>query len=83
LYQLEYEKKGGVRIGAYKSPYKSGNNGGQDVEFFKAANVVTHPEYDNQSLNNDFALMRLDGTAKTKPVAMDSSGISNTFSTGK
>jgi secreted trypsin-like serine protease len=75
--------KGAVRIGAYNSPYKSGNNGGQDVEFFKAKNVITHPQYNKQTENNDFALMRLDGTAKTTPVAMDSSGISNTFSTGK
>jgi secreted trypsin-like serine protease len=75
--------KGAVRIGAYDSPYKSGNNGGQDVEFFKLADVVTHPQYNKATENNDFALLRLDGTAKTKPVAMDSSGISNTFSTGK
>jgi secreted trypsin-like serine protease len=79
----KFKRKGAVRIGAYKSPYDSGNNGGQDVEFFKVTNVVTHPEYDKQTENYDFALMRLVGTAKTEPVAMDSSGISNTFSTGK
>jgi secreted trypsin-like serine protease len=81
----EMKRKGAVSIGAYKYPFNSGNNGGQDVEFFKVDNVVTHPQYKtkNKAEYYDIALLRLDGTAKTKPVAMDSSGISNTFSTGK
>ena len=75
-------RNGAVRIGALKSPYKQNNNGGQDVEFFKLQTVITHPQYNSQSVNNDYALLRLNGKSSITPVDMDDSGVANSFATG-
>ena len=74
---------GAVRIGAFAKPYKSGDNGGQKVEFFRTTTVVSHPSYNSGTENNDFALLKLDGTSTITPVPMDSTGLSDTYSTGK
>mmetsp|Transcript_17008 Transcript_17008/g.21514 ORF Transcript_17008/g.21514 Transcript_17008/m.21514 type:complete len:430 (+) Transcript_17008:52-1341(+) len=75
--------KGAVRIGAHTDPYTQGNNGGQDVEFFRLDQVVEHPNYNPQSVDYDFTLLRLRGKSNITPVPLDSTGLSGTYSTGK
>jgi len=48
-----------VRIGALKSPYQPGNNGGQDVQEIEISDVKIHPQYSSYYLDFDFALLKL------------------------
>ena len=73
---------GAVRIGAFQKPYKEGNNGGQDVEFFRVDKVVEHPQYDSVSTDNDFTLLRIKGESKFEPVSMDFKNLSDSYETG-
>ena len=78
----DMRRRGAMRIGAFSDPYQQGNNGGQDVEFFTLQQVVEHPDY-SSNLDYDFTLLRLDGKSSVTPVPLDSSGLSETYSTGK
>ena len=71
-----------VRVGAYQKPFGSGN-GGQTSELFEVISVINHPNYDSVSVNNDFSLLRLKSASTITPVTLDSSDLSNTYSTGK
>ena len=75
--------KGAVRIGAHTDPFTQGNNGGQDVEFFRLDQVVEHPDYNGNTVDYDFALLRLRGKSNITPVPLDSTGLSETYSTGE
>jgi len=75
--------RGAVRIGAFSDPYVQGNNGGQDVEFYTLQEVVEHPDYSSSTLDFDFTLLRLDGKSDIAPVPLDSTGLSETYSTSK
>ena len=74
---------GAVRIGAFQSPYQEGDNGGQDVEFFNVDTVVEHPDYDSGTEDNDFTLLRIEGTSTFEPVAMDLDNVSDSYENGK
>jgi secreted trypsin-like serine protease len=71
-----------VRVGAYQKPFESGN-GGQTSELFEVISVNNHPNYESASVENDFSLLRLKSASTITPVTLDSSDISNTYSTGK
>ena len=79
----EFRNNGAVRVGAFAKPYTVGNNGGQDVELFNLQSIVENPSYNSNTENNDFALLRLDGTSSISPVSIDSSNLSDTYSNGK
>ena len=74
---------GAVRIGAFSDPYTSSNNGGQYLEAFRVQTVTVHPGYSSTTENKDFALLRLDGTSTITPVPLDSSNVSDSYTTGK
>jgi trypsin len=78
----DYINSGAVRVGAFTYPFSSSQNG-QNVEFFTVKKVTVHPNYSTSTLNNDFALLRLDGTSSITPVPLDSNNLSNSYSTGK
>ena len=71
-----------VRVGAYQKPFGSGN-GGQTSELFEVISVNIHPNYDSNWNRNDFSLLRLKSASTITPVTLDSSDLSNTYSTGK
>jgi len=75
--------RGAVGIGAFSYPYVQGNNGGQDVEFYTLQEVVEHPDYSSSTKDFDFSLLRLDGKSDIAPVPLDSTGLSETYSTSK
>jgi len=54
-----------------------------EVEVFRPATVVKHPLYNSRTMDYDYALIRLDGFSKQKPVRMDlgDSGTSPVFTT--
>lgn len=74
------KRRGAVRIGAFKSPYKPGDNGEQYLEFFRLISrnngkaVTVHPNYNSITLDNDFALLRLEAESTIAPVPLDSGG---------
>lgn len=72
----QLENNGGYQIGALCTPYSQGNNCGQDVESFGIDKVIPHPNYSSNTLENDFALVRLDGSSTITPVDMDQGDIS-------
>lgn len=41
------------------------------TEVFKAAKVISHPEYNSSKMDYDFALIQLDGNSSFKPVALN------------
>ena len=73
---------GAVRVGAFKAPFKQGNNGGQDVEFFLVDRVFEHPQYNSVTENNDFTLLKLKGRSSMTPVPLDLENVSNSYATG-
>jgi len=72
------ENNGGYQIGALCAPYgpSNGNNCGQKVESFGIRKITQHPNYNGSTVNNDFALVRLDGVSSISPVQMDTGNIS-------
>ena len=74
------KRRGAVRIGAFQSPYLPDNNGEQDLEFIRLISknngkaVTVHPNYKSRTLDNDFALLRLEAESTIAPVPLDSSG---------
>lgn len=41
------------------------------VEVFRPATIVKHPQYNSRTMDYDYALIRLDGSSKQKPIQMD------------
>ena len=74
---------GAVKIGAFSPPYTETNNGGQYMEFRTVRETFVHPNYDDSSYSNDFALLHLTTPSLISPVAMDSIGLSETYESGK
>ena len=79
----DIRNNGAVRVGALVKPFKQGSNGGQDVEFFELLEVIKHPQYNSRTTNNDYALLKLNGKSNITPVAMDNTGVANSFISGK
>ncbi len=79
----QMRSSGAVKIGAFKSPFYEGDNGGQYMELRNVTLVVDHPQYNFLTNDNDLALLRLDGMSKIKPVALDSNAVSESYKTGK
>lgn len=57
-----------VEIGAV-CPYTDGNCG-QPVQTINILSVQQHPNYNSNTLNNDFALLKLSSRANAEPVPM-------------
>eukprot|EP00547_Thalassionema_nitzschioides_P000836 CAMPEP_0194199160 /NCGR_PEP_ID=MMETSP0156-20130528/279_1 /TAXON_ID=33649 /ORGANISM="Thalassionema nitzschioides, Strain L26-B" /LENGTH=604 /DNA_ID=CAMNT_0038924015 /DNA_START=90 /DNA_END=1904 /DNA_ORIENTATION=+ len=72
------KNNGGFQIGALCAPYgpSSANNCGQDVESFGINEIYMHPIYNSDTLQNDFALVRLAGSSTITPVDMDPGTVS-------
>mmetsp|Transcript_8845 Transcript_8845/g.11094 ORF Transcript_8845/g.11094 Transcript_8845/m.11094 type:complete len:199 (-) Transcript_8845:270-866(-) len=77
-----FRNNGAVRVGAYKAPYRRGDNGGQAVEFFRLKSTIKHPNYNSRTENNDFALLRIDGISTITPVPLDNKDLSESYTTG-
>lgn len=58
----------GVLIGAV-CPYQS-DNCDEPYQFMYVESVTLHPQYNNNTLSNDFALLKLASPANAEPVAM-------------
>lgn len=58
-----------VQIGAV-CPTTTSNNCNQPIQQINAASVIQHPQYNDSTLENDFALIRLAGAANAEPVPM-------------
>jgi len=69
---------GGYQIGALCSPYgpNAGNNCQQDVESLGISSITMHPNYSSDTLQNDFALVRLDSASTITPVSIDPGDVS-------
>lgn len=44
-----------------------GSTGNQYTKEYKVKKIILHPEYDDDTVNNDIAIMYLDGTVETNP----------------
>eukprot|EP00548_Thalassiothrix_antarctica_P018334 CAMPEP_0194194308 /NCGR_PEP_ID=MMETSP0154-20130528/75515_1 /TAXON_ID=1049557 /ORGANISM="Thalassiothrix antarctica, Strain L6-D1" /LENGTH=456 /DNA_ID=CAMNT_0038918729 /DNA_START=70 /DNA_END=1436 /DNA_ORIENTATION=+ len=75
------ENNGGYQIGALCAPYgpNESNNCGQAVQSFGISDIIPHPNYNSNSVQNDFALVRLDGSSTITPVTMDPGDISPSY----
>ncbi|GFH44678.1 hypothetical protein CTEN210_01152 [Chaetoceros tenuissimus] len=51
----------------------------QDSEIITVAYEVPHPDYDNESVDNDYTLFKLNSNATTEPVDMDFNGLVNFY----
>lgn len=72
---------GGYQIGALCAPYgpTAASNCGQQMEYFDIAEIIKHPSYITDNVDNDFALIRLDGRSSITPVAIDRGNISPSY----
>lgn len=60
--------------------------GAQTVQYFSARTIITHPNYKKDPLawlNNDFALVRLNGSSSIAPVGIDDTNVSNDYPNDK
>ncbi len=73
----------GFQIGALCNPFTSGNNCGQSIEYFSVLSTTNHPSYNAESTDNDFTLVRLNGSSSITPVDIDTANLSNSYSNGK
>jgi len=75
------ERLGGYQIGALCAPYgpNAASNCGQKMEYFGIAKITKHPSYITDNVDNDFALIRLDGRSSITPVAIDRGDISPSY----
>lgn len=78
LYQVSTSA---VLIGAV-CPYQN-DNCGQPSQTINAAAILVHPEYNDVTLDNDFALMKLVSRADATPVPMDQNKYVPNYSPGK
>jgi secreted trypsin-like serine protease len=79
----DMRNNGAVRVGAFRPPYQPTNNGGQPLEFIRLDRVITHPDYNSRSLDNDYALLRLDTASSITPVPLDKNSLSNSYPSGE
>ena len=59
------------------------NNCGQTNDKVLVAEIITHPNYNGNSLNNDFALARLERRSTIMPVKMDQGNLVNNYPQGE
>ena len=65
------------------APYLPFSNGGQTLEYRSNAQIFSHPAYNGQTFDNDYALMRLDSPINNiEPAAMDQNLHSPTYEEG-
>jgi Secreted trypsin-like serine protease len=64
-------------------PYASNGNCGQSSEIISALKTIMHPNYNDNTFNNDFALVKLKKRSTTTPVKMDLNGIADSYSSSK
>ena len=74
---------GSFQIGALSTPYSPGSNSGQDVEQISMDKVFDHPDYNGETLDFDFSLIRLSDLATIAPVVMDETGIVDNYLGGE
>lgn len=79
----DIRNNGAVRVGAFRPPYQPNNNGGQPVEFIRLDRVITHPNYNTRTLDNDYALLRLDTASSITPVPLDTNNLSSSYQSGE
>ncbi len=72
-----------VSVGAFEFPYLPGRNGGQHVEVIDVVQRFDHPGYNEETVENDFALLQLEFPSTIPPVQIDGEGLSETYSSGK
>jgi len=76
-----------LRIGAYCNMDFDGSmtpGCEEDSEIMTYNTIFAHPEYDDtESLSHDFALIKLNGQAKTEPVEIDQGYLSPSYDDGK
>ena len=72
-----------AQVGAFCEPFEGGDNCEQDMEEFGTLEFIRHPDYNPFSLDNDFALIRLDGNSTVQPVMIDSGTFSPTYTEEK
>jgi len=58
------------------------NNCGTPMEEFGISMIYSHPNYSPNTLENDFALVRLDGSSQVQPVFMDDGSFSPNYKDG-
>jgi trypsin len=73
----------GAQIGALKSPYTSTNGGQAPAVYRSGVSVTNHPNYNSNSMANDFALIRLSSRVDVTPVAVDQNNLSGSYANGK
>jgi len=73
----------GFQIGALCNLYTSSSNCGQKIQYFNVQTIIKHPDYNSSSINNDFALVRLNGSSSIAPVGIDDTNISSDYPDGK
>jgi len=74
---------GAVTVGAKCTGYSSVSNCGQKQESFMVKDFYLHPDFDDETLNNDFALVKLDGTSTITPARMDNGMYSPSYTSDK
>lgn len=73
----------GFQIGALCNPYTSSSNCGQTIQYFSVQTITKHPNYNKFLHDNDFALVRLNGSSSITPVGIDDTNISSGYPNGK
>lgn len=48
----------------------------EEEEVFRVLDVIVHPAYDPETIDNDFALIRLHGKSKHTPLKLDDGSVS-------
>ena len=74
---------GTVKVGALCTGLNSLTNCGQEQEGFPIKDYWIHPDYNDSTLNNDYALVKLDGTSSITPVLIDDGNYSPNYTSGK
>ncbi len=72
-----------VRVGALCTGFSSITNCGQDQEEFNIEDYWIHPDFDDDTLQNDFAIVKLDGKSSITPVSIDNGEYSPTYTSSK
>jgi secreted trypsin-like serine protease len=68
-----------VTIGALCTGSGSINNCGQNLEVLSVKDYIIHPDFNDDTLDNDFLLVRLDGQSSITPVAIDDGSYSPNY----
>lgn len=72
-----------VQIGAVCPTALSGTNCGQPIQKINVLSVQRHPQYSDTTLENDFALLKLETSANADPVPIDQGNVVDNYSSSK